>query len=667
MKETIELKDFLDFTFLSNLTFAPDEEHGAFVASTCVEKDNSYRMQLYVTDGESVRQLTTHGKEQLYIWDSKDTILFANMREEEDKKAVENGEERTCFYRICIHGGEAVKAFTLPFQVTAIKKVSDGEYLFCADYHLHYSYMYQLDEKEKKEIIQQKKDMQDYEVLDELPFYGNGMGYTNKKRNSLFLYRENSGEIIRISDEYFNVADVELSDDGQTVYYVGESYQQKPKYKESVVAFHLDTMQENEILPSKEWSVEKVLPWNDALLLLASDQKTYGLNENYTFYLLDPVSGEMTLLASYEDDAIGSTVGSDCRFGGGKSICLYKDMVYFITTLFNRSVVYSLDESGTIQPVYEAEGSVDAIDFAQDQLYFVGMQDMHLQELFAYDVKSAQRRQLTAFHDAYFANKDVRPCVPCNIEQGDMTLYGWVLEPKGYDPSKSYPAILDIHGGPKTVYGEVYYHEMQVWANKGYFVFFMNPRGGDGRGNDFADIRGKYGTIDYDDLMKFTDEVLKKYPAIDAKRVGVTGGSYGGFMTNWIITHTNRFKAAASQRSIANWVSFAHTSDIGAIFAGDQQAGDTWKNVEKLWWHSPLKYADQCVTPTLFIHSDEDFRCPYSEGLQMYSALCEHGVETRLCMFKGENHELSRSGKPKHRVKRLEEISNWMDKYLQDK
>ena len=102
------------------------------------------------------------------------------------------------------------------------------------------------------------------------------------------------------------------------------------------------------------------------------------------------------------------------------------------------------------------------------------------------------------------------------------------------------------------------------------------------------------------------------------------------------------------------------------MFGADQQGADTWKNVDKLWWHSPLKYANQCTTPTLFIHSDEDFRCPYSEGMQMYSALCEHVVATRLCMFKGENHELSRSGKPRHRVKRLKEITTWMDTYLKD-
>ncbi|MCR0262580.1 S9 family peptidase [[Clostridium] innocuum] len=665
MKEIIKLKDFLDFTFLSDLTFAPDEEHGVFAASKCVEKDNSYQTYLYVTDGNTVRQLTSYGKEQLYIWEDEETVLFANMRDAEDKKAVENGEERTCFYRINIHGGEAVKAFTIPLQVTSIKKVAAGEYVFCADYHLRYSCMYMLDEADKKALLKDKKEMQDYEVLDELPFYGNGQGYTNKKRNTLFLYREAEEDIIRISDENCNVYDVELSEQRDIVYYTGESYVQKPKNKEAVYAYDLAKAKGQVILPSKLWSIGKILTWNDCILMIASEQKAYGLNENGMFYLLHPDTGEVSLLTSYED-ATGSSVGSDCRYGGGTSICLYKDTVYFITTLFNRSAVYALNDRGEITPVYDTEGSVDAIAFAKDQMYFIGMQDMRLQELYVCDLHGENRRLLTDFNEAYFAEKDVRPCVPCNILQGDMELYGWVLEPRDYDPNKAYPAILDIHGGPKTVYGEVYYHEMQVWANKGYFVFFMNPRGGDGRGNSFADIRGKYGTIDYDDLMKFTDAVLKKYPAIDAERVGVTGGSYGGFMTNWIITHTDRFQAAASQRSISNWVSFAHTSDIGEMFGADQQAGDTWINVEKLWWHSPLKYADQCKTPTLFIHSDEDFRCPYSEGLQMYSALCEHGVETRLCMFRGENHELSRSGKPKHRVKRLEEITAWMDTHLCD-
>ena len=252
-----------------------------------------------------------------------------------------------------------------------------------------------------------------------------------------------------------------------------------------------------------------------------------------------------------------------------------------------------------------------------------------------------------------------------NVETAPgVTIEGWILKPVDFEDGKKYPAILDIHGGPKTVYGEVFYHEMQYWANHGYAVFFCNPRGSDGRGNEFADIRGKYGTIDYDDLMKFTDAVLKKYSFIDKDRVGVTGGSYGGFMTNWIIGHTDRFKAAASQRSISNWISKFCTTDIGYYFVEDQNGATPWNNMEKLWDHSPLKYADKAKTPTLFIHSEQDYRCYLAEGIQMFTALKYHGVDARLCMFRGENHELSRGGKPKHRMRRLKEMTDWFDKYL---
>ena len=242
-----------------------------------------------------------------------------------------------------------------------------------------------------------------------------------------------------------------------------------------------------------------------------------------------------------------------------------------------------------------------------------------------------------------------------------------VLLPKDFAPEKTYPAVLDIHGGPKTVYGPVFYHEMQVWANMGYFVFYCNPMGSDGRDNKFMDIRGHYGETDYKNLMDFTDAVLAAYPQIDRTKVCETGGSYGGFMTNWIIGHTDRFVCAASQRSIANWLSFYGVSDIGVEFAKDQCDADPISTPDKMWEHSPMRYAGNVKTPTLFIHSDEDYRCPLAEGLQMYTSRAAQGVPTRLCLFHGENHELSRSGKPQHRVRRLTEITNWFEKYAREK
>lgn len=164
--------------------------------------------------------------------------------------------------------------------------------------------------------------------------------------------------------------------------------------------------------------------------------------------------------------------------------------------------------------------------------------------------------------------------------------------------------------------------------------------------------------------MTFTDEAIKRYPQIDKDKLGVLGGSYGGFMTNWIIGHTDRFKAANSQRSISNWTSFYGVSDIGYYFASDQTDANPWTSLDKMWEQSPIKYAKNVKTPTLFIHSDSDFRCPLEQGLQMYTAINLNKVDTKMYIFKGENHELSRSGKPKARVKRLSEILNWFDKYL---
>ena len=273
---------------------------------------------------------------------------------------------------------------------------------------------------------------------------------------------------------------------------------------------------------------------------------------------------------------------------------------------------------------------------------------------------------VTHFNDAMLRGKYVAQPDPLNLTAGDHEVHGFILKPMDFEAGKKYPVIFDIHGGPKTVYGPVFYHEMQYWANHGYYVIYCNPRGGESRGNEFGYICGRFGTIDYDDIMAFCDEALKAYPDMDEKHMGVTGGSYGGFMTNWIIGHTNRFAAAASQRGIANFVSMEGTSDIGTLFAERQILATTHTNLEKMWNQSPLKYADRCTTPTLFIHSEEDYRCWMVEALQMYSTLIHHGVPTRLCLFHGENHELSRGGKPKGRIRRLQEITAWMDKYLKE-
>ncbi len=665
--KALNLDAFTNYAFLSGLRCGP-EGGLAFVTAKADTEENAYRRDLwYKPEQGGAIQLTTDGKSGGFLWDGPNTLLFSSGRDPEQKKRQEAGEEYTAFYRMNTQGGEAQKAFSVPLSASLEEKVRDGLYLLRVDWDLRFSKAHALKGSAKEELLKEKKEERDYQVLDELPFYFNGQGYVNKHRDALFLYEEGTGKLTRITRETFSTGSARISPDGKRVLFTGQNFTVKMKDKSGVYVYDIDQGKTTQLLPLRTYEVYDALWWGETILLLATDHKRYGLNENVQFYTIDPATGEMSLLAPYED-AIGSSVGSDCRLGGGQAWLVYQGKFYFTATIRNASQVFCLEPSGDIRPVYTQEGSVDCMDIANGQLYFIGMQDMKLQELYRWDLASSQREQLTSVNQAVLEGQYVASPQKLTFENDGTDLDGWVLLPKDFDPEKTYPGVLDIHGGPKTVYGEVFYHEMQYWANLGYFVFFCNPRGGDGRGNEFADLKGKYGTIDYDDLMAFTDKVLEKYPQIDQNRLCVTGGSYGGFMTNWIVGHTHRFAAAATQRSIANWVGFGFTSDIGEGFARDQMGigtkGTGWNSMEKMWEHSPLKYLDNCSTPTLVIHSDEDYRCPLFEGYQIYSALQQRGVETRMVIFHGENHELSRSGKPRHRIRRLSEITNWFEKHI---
>ena len=205
---------------------------------------------------------------------------------------------------------------------------------------------------------------------------------------------------------------------------------------------------------------------------------------------------------------------------------------------------------------------------------------------------------------------------------------------------------------------------MQCFAGQGYFVFFTNPRGSDGRGEEFANITEQLSYTDFDDFMEFYDQVLERYADIDEEKVGICGGSYGGFMCNWMIGHTDRFAAAASQRSISNYLTKSLCTDIGFSHNMAQLGTNPWEDFDTVWEHSPLKCAPNAKTPTLFIQSDEDYRCWMSDAISMFTALKMNGVDSRIALFHGENHELSRSGKPENRISRLTEIGNWFEKYL---
>lgn len=659
MDKILELKDFLDFKFIGQPKWNNKGDVLAFLVANANYDENNYESYLYVYKDGNYTQLTSSGKESSFYWDDDETIVFSNIRDKKDKEKVEAGEELTVYYKININGGEATKLFSIPLSVDLAIRLCDQKLLLQVSFNEEYSIAYNMNDEDKKKLLEKKKEMEDYHVLTQVPFYSNGAGYINNDRTALFLFDQHSFELQRLTKPYMEVEGVEVDYKNKRFYYTAAMFETVAPLKPEIYVFDVET-QETSLVLDAVLSIHDFQIEEDHILIGGAATNDFGINENPKFYRNYFDERKLQLVNDY-DASIGSSVGSDARYLGGQQMKLHKHKYYFISTIDDGSELRCLDENNEITTLIKYEGSIDSFDIVDDKIAFVGMKDGKLQEVY---LMTSDIEQITHFNEEILKDKYVADYEELRFERDGYELHGWVLKPKDFDASKQYPAILDIHGGPKTVYGPVFYHEMQVWANKGAFVFFMNPRGSDGRGNEFSDIRGQYGTGDYDDLMLFTDLVLDTYPCIDRNKVAVTGGSYGGFMTNWIIGHTDRFVSAASQRSIANWVGFTYSSDIGPYFATDQQGTNMFEDVDKLWWHSPLKYAQSVTTPTLFIHSDEDFRCPYFEGIQMYGALMEQGVPTRLVMFKGENHELSRSGKPKHRVKRLEEITDWLFKYF---
>ena len=659
--ENLKLKDFLDYKYLSNLEFSPNGENAGFVVHTTNYDDNNYQSNIWLLNNKTKKysKLTSLNEEKSFLWIDNSTIIFPASRDAKLREKVSQGEKWTAYYSIDINGGEADKYMQIPLLVTAIKMIDKDNFVLTAQYDNYGINLNELTGEERSKAVAKLKEEKDYEVLDEIPFWSNGGGFTNQKRNRLYLYNRISNEVTPLSCEHTVVTYFSYKDG--KVLYVGNLFEGKLEQREGIFCYDIASKTTETLLPiDANFRVTFAEFLEDTVICALNDCKEYGMNQNPSFYIIK--NGKVELLKKH-DTWMANTVGSDCRYGGGKSYRVANGKLYFPTTVFQDSFLNTIDLAGNETVLTKADGSVDVYDVHGDEILFAGLRGIKLQEI--YSLKDGEETQITKFNENIYTDKKISIPEKCNFVNDGIEIEGWVLKPVDYDETKTYPAILDIHGGPKTVFGEVFYHEMQVWANMGYFVFFCNPRGGDGRGNAFADIRGKYGTIDYDDLMKFTDVVLEKYP-IKADRVGVTGGSYGGYMTNWIIGHTDRFRCAASQRSIANWISKFGTTDIGYYFNADQNASTPWINQEKLWWHSPMKYADKVKTPTLFIHSEEDYRCWLAEGIQMFTALKYHGVEARLCMFRGENHELSRSGKPKHRVRRLEEMTNWFEKYLKD-
>ena len=624
---------FLNYSFLAELDNL--DGHLLFNEYKQDPQNNTYKVRLHSLD------LNTNEDKVLTSWLERNSFFILDGK----IYTLRPDEKYTGTTLSVLNENEA--SFYLPLSLNKIQVLDEENYLVSATTSKLYPDYHTYDDDKKEKIRKEKEENRDYFVFDEYPFFFNGQGIINNNRNSLFLVDKKTLATKKITADTMDVESYDI-DNGRIIFSGSDFDTFKGKFSK---VFEIDlTTLKTKTLYDGDMQIQRVFVDDGEVIVIGTFGKDYGAIESGKIYRL--CDGKMELVVDCEYSFYNST-GSDCRFGQLKNFYKSKDGAYLISTSKADAIVLKYHKH-KLAICLQFDGTSDDMTVVDDKLYVIAMKGQKLQEVYDSDLN-----QLTAINEEVL--KDRYVAVPQKVVLNKQTpVEGWVLLPKDYDPKKTYPAILDIHGGPKCAYGEIFYHEMQYWASEGYLVMFCNPRGSDGYGNEFADLRHNFGKIDYEDLLDFVDLVSDLYP-VDQNRLCVTGGSYGGYMTNWIITHTDRFKAAASQRSIANWISMVCASDYGIDFPIEQEFADLYNCEKELWDMSPLKYANNAKTPTLFIHSTEDYRCPICEGIQLYTVLKCRGVETKLVGFIGENHELSRSGKPLHRIKRLKEITEWLN------
>jgi len=651
--EKVVIEDLFNFKSISNLTYSPNGEVLAFDVISADKEKNEYRSNVWLYRNNKASQLTFNLDANVICFLDDENLLL-NRRNKDAKPGMSE------VYKININGGEAASWLKLPFPLSRIKKVNDNLFVATGSIDANEPDLYLASPDKQKEYFENKKKDNDYIIVDEVPYWFNGAGVINKYREALFTIELGKEvKVKRITAPLFSVDDLLVV--GNKVYFCGINTENKIKLFNKVYVYDCLSNKLKTLYNKEKYSFGGLFVLNKEIYLQASDGKEYGINQTADIYKLN--EGRIEKVYQPEVTLYSSAVG-DTNAGHGKNSDSNGKNFVTLATVDDHNEIFSFDNKFKKKVLFNKPGLISCLAVSKDKVAFVYQDSKSLVEVYEMKVDGSNYKKITEINKEALKDKYIAQPKRINYKDNGYDLHGWVLLPENFDSKKKYPAILDVHGGPRCIYTEAYFHEMQVWVSKGYVVMFTNIVGSDGRGDAFADIRGKYGYTDFENLMAFVDAVLKKYPNIDQKRLCETGGSYGGFMTNWIVTHTDRFCCAASQRSISNWISMSFISDIGLYFGIDQCGGkDVYSESDILWEHSPLKYAKDCKTPTLFIHSDEDYRCPLAEGMQMMQALTYNDVETRMVIFKGENHELSRSGKPLHREKRLAEITNWFDKH----
>ena len=636
---------------------SPDGAKVLFTYSEVNMEEDKYDTQIWIRDLKERRpRQFTYSKENSsnprWSPDGKMIAFTSNRPSEEDPKEEDKKKKKAQLFVIPTDGGEARQLTRVEEGVQKPTWSPDNKNIMF------------LSPVFKGEKANEESDVK---IIRRMKYKHDGKGFSVEKYIHLFVVPAKGGKVKQLTDGLYDVDAVAWSPDGKTVAFIANMDEDADK------SFFRDIY----TVPAKGGEPELLwkgfgrlgaLSWSPCGKYIAltgreiEDPKLVW-HKNSELYVMPADGGEPKCL----------TADFDRTVGGTDPVWSPDSKHVYVTFPHNGARnIYRVSMEGEVEPVTEGNMTVSGFTLDESGTVIAFNASDHVKPTELYVKDSKGQRELTEMNKGILKKMRISEPEEFWFAASDgVRVQGWIVKPQGFRKGKKYPTLIEIHGGPRGAYGfklDSAEHEFQVLADNGYVVVYTNPRASIGYGEQFAGlISGHWGERDYDDIMEATDHVIENYDYVDPERVGVLGGSYGGFMTNWIVGHTDRYKAAVTQRSISNWYSFHGTSDIGWITLPTHElvnGKDPWDDLELCMEKSPITYVKNMVTPLLIIHSENDYRCPMEQGEQLFIALKKLGRTVEFVRFPDEPHGLSRTGKPKHRVERLQHIIRWFDRYL---
>jgi len=683
-KRNITETDLYQFHWIGDTQMSPDGSRVVFVRVDVTPDHKGYATSLWLLDlnavGEGPRKLTsgTHDSQPRWSPDGK-AIAFARAVEKDGKTG------KPQIYLLNLGGGEAESITDLPAGAADPLWSPDGKHLLITsgttpeEWQKHES---KPDASKSPDALKSKEEPpeSDVRVITRAVYRMNGEGYLDFDHPEHFWRMDLAADGKWSKPKQLTWGRLGDSDpvwaiDGSRIYFLRET-SDEPYYEPSKSALY--SVAEG----GGEATLVATIPFGIGGMAISPDGAQVAFrgatnvparsySEPHLWTLALKTGAEAKNITQNYDYDMGASIGGDNRApraaGGTTPIWLDDHTLLDVSTKEGRANLVKVNAStGGVTEFTSGNQTIELFIASADHAKMVALVSTPLMIGDLYSIApDGKEQQLTHVNDELFSQLNLAPPEEITYKSFDgKQIQAWVQKPSDFDPHKKYPLILNIHGGPHAAYGYVFDHEFLFMAAKGYVVLYPNPRGSTSYGQDFGNIiQYHYPGDDYKDLMAGVDELIHR-GYIDDRKLGVTGGSGGGLLTDWTVTQTTRFVAAVSQRDISDWTSWWYTDDF-TLFQPTWFKGPPFEMPEDFRARSPITYANNIKTPMMFILGEADYRTPpTSGGEQLFRMLKFRHINTVMVRFPGESHELSRSGMPVHRIERLDHITGWFDKYL---